>query len=276
MHFKNSWRHSLAGTQLDVPWGAVIVFLIFAAGCDSLPEEVATISRPPTLSNFTYTPRQFDLGTAQPGTVVSGLADIDFAVGVDASDPDGSVSQVNFVLRPPAIGSAPLVNLEMNDEGNGHYSLSHTQQVLEGETGNYTIELYAVDNTGMLSNRVLGTFTLLNVQDPPVIDSVEAPDVVQRPADGSVSFQLIAVVSDPQGVANISTVLAWNVNDPQATFGLFDDGAGGDDETPGDGRFTATVMITADNAPGVNTLAFQATDRSGLRSEAVTVDITIE
>lgn len=272
MHF----RFFQVNTSWLVPYCVAFLLLILIAGCDTLPEQTPSISRPPELSNFTYTPRQLDLGTAPEGTVVNGSASISFSASVDAIDPDGEVQQVNFILRSPTIGSDPLANVEMTAAGDGTYAVSHTQEVPEGETGDYTIELYAVDNTGTLSNRVLGTFTLLNVQNPPVIESVEAPDTVTRPSEGTLSFQIIATVSDPQGIANVSTVLGWNVNSPAATFGLFDDGAGGDDEVAGDGRFTATVQISSTNAPGVNTLAFQATDRSGLRSEVVTIDITIE
>ncbi len=272
MHFNIPWRRNLAYTSRFT----TILLIIVLASCDALPEETDTFSRPPTLSNLSYTPRELDLGTADPNIIVGGNANVAFSVSVDAEDPDGSVEQVNFILRSPTIGSEPLANVEMTASGSGQYTVSHTQQLPEGETGDYTIELYAVDNTGTLSNRVLGTFTLLNVQDPPVIESVEAPTTVQRPAEGTTSFQLIATVSDPQGIANISTVLAWNVIAPQATFALFDDGVGGEDEVAGDGRYTATVQISSTNGAGVNTLAFQATDRAGLRSEVVTVDITIE
>ena len=271
MHFVYS-----CSARLKYVIGSVgVLSLLLIAGCDSLPEETETISRPPVLSNLSYTPRQLDLGI-MPGAIVDGNARINFSVSVFASDPDGSVQQVNMVLRSPTIGSAPLANVELSTTGDGQYSVTYTQEVPEGETGDYTIELYAVDDTGMLSNRVLGTFTLLNVQDPPVITTVEAPDTVQRPSEGTTSFQLVAVVSDPQGIANVSTVTAWNVNTPQAIFGLFDNGISGGDETAGDGRFTATVQISSTNATGVNTLAFQATDRAGLKSEVVTVDITIE
>ncbi len=251
-------------------------FLILAVGCDSLPEQTDTLSRPPEISNLTYTPRQLDLGVAPAGTVVNGMARVDFSISAEAVDPDGDVAAVRFILRPPTAGSDPLTNLEMEPQVDGTYLLNYTQEINEGETGDYTLELYAVDDAGTLGNRVLGTFTLINVQDPPVIEAVEAPATVVRPAEGTTTFQLVAVVSDPQGVANVSSVLAWNVINPQATFALFDDGAGGDDEVAGDGRFTATVQISSSNAPGVNTLAFQATDRSGLQSEVVTVDITIE
>ncbi|MEM8485382.1 MAG: hypothetical protein AAF564_07515, partial [Bacteroidota bacterium] len=242
------------------------LLLVFAAGCDSLPEQTDALSRPPEVSNLSYSPRQLDLGTAPAGSVVNGTARVDFSISAEAADPDGTVSSVRFVLRPPTVGSDPLTNVEMEPQVDGTYVLNYTQELNEGETGDYTLELYAVDNAGTLSNRVLGTFTLLNVQDPPVIEAIEAPATVTRPAEGTTAFQLIATVSDPQGVANVASVLAWNVINPQATFGLFDDGAGGDDEVAGDGRFTATVQISSSNAPGVNTIAFQATDRSGLRS----------
>ena len=54
------------------------------------------------------------------------------------------------------------------------------------------------------------------------------------------------------------------------------DGMGGGDESAGDGRFTATVQISSDNAAGINRFAFQATDRAGLQSEVVEQEVTIQ
>lgn len=271
MHFKIPWRR----TKVYVPLAVCLLFTCIA-GCDTLPEPTDTYSRPPELTNLQYAPSMLDLAT-NPAAVVNGIVSVDFTVSVDAFDEDGVVEQVNFILRPPTAGSAPLANIVMNgDAAMREFGLTYTQQLPEGETGNYILEVYGYDNDGTLSNRVLGTFTLLNEQDPPIITAIEAPATVTRPAEGSVSFTLVATVDDPQGVANVSTVLAWNVLNPQATFALFDDGSAGGDEIAGDGRFTATVQISSDNSPGVNSLAFQATDRGGLQSEVVTIDITIE
>lgn len=271
MHFKIPWIR----TDVCVP---LVAFFLFAcvAGCDTLPDPADSYSRPPELTRLLYSPDTLDLAL-NPAAVTNGQVSVDFSVSVDAFDEDGVMEQVNFILRPPTAGSGALANVTMNgDADKRKFALTYTQQLPAGETGNYVLEVYGYDNDGTLSNRVLGTFTLLNEQDPPVITAIEAPAIVTRPADGTVSFTLVATVEDPQGVANVSTVLAWNVLNPQATFALFDDGSSGGDEAAGDGRFTATVQISSDNAPGVNTLAFQATDRGGLQSEVVTIDITIE
>ncbi len=255
---------------------ALLFSLVLLAGCDALPDPVDSFSRPPELTNLSYSPASLDLALNQQA-IVDGMVRVDFTVAVDAYDEDGVMEEVHLVLRPPTAGSAPIANVEMNpDTDKRKFALTYSQLLAQGETGNYTLEVYGFDDDGTLSNRVLGTFTLLNEQDPPVITAIEAPATVTRPASGTVSFTLIATVEDPQGVSNVTNVLAWNVLNPQATFALFDDGSGGGDEVAGDGRFTATVQIGSDNAPGVNTLAFQAVDRGGLQSEVVTVDITIE
>jgi hypothetical protein len=44
----------------------------------------------------------------------------------------------------------------------------------------------------------------------------------------------------------------------------------------GDGRFTLTVQVESANAPGENTFAFQAFDRSNLESEVVLKSITVQ
>lgn len=256
-----------------------MISLMILAGCDSLPEGTSGISRPPAVANLSFSPETINIGDLPASSVVNGMAQIDFFVEVDASDPDGTVESVHFILRSPTVGSEALANVEMQPVTgqSGRYAISHQQSLDEGETGAYVVEAYAVDNAGVLSNRVLGTFTLDNIKEPPVIEEIIAPDTVTRPQSGSVSFQIIAVASDPQGIANISTVEFWNINSPQSKFALSDDGSDqSGDQTAGDGRFTITVSVNSGNAPGENTFAFQATDRSGLKSEVVQKVITIE
>ena len=99
-----------------------------------------------------------------------------------------------------------------------------------------------------------------------------------------MSLAFVAVVSDPDGLANVQKVEFWNVNTPTQRLLLCDDGGGqpcgsspdSGDETAGDGRYTLTVFVASTNNPGVNTFAFQATDRAGLTSNVIEKEITVE
>ena len=67
-----------------------------------------------------------------------------------------------------------------------------------------------------------------------------------------------------------------NTAAPADRFDLVDDGLNGGDDVAGDGRYTITVQVASDNAPGPRVFAFQATDRAGLESNVVEKTITIE
>lgn len=244
-------------------------------GCDSAPGPSDPAGRPPTLSDFSYSPQRLNALDLEDG-ISDGRISVDFTVQVKAEDADGSVDRVVFLLRPPTIGRQPLASERLNSSSAGLYELTHQVRLVAGETGNYSLVVYAVDDTGLLSNRMVGTFTLVYEGNPPVIDSLDVPAVIQRPASGTQNVVFAAYVSDPEGLENITSVVFWNVNNPGLTFNLYDDGEGGGDAVAGDGRFTTTVQINSNNATGVNRFAFQATDRARLKSNVVEAEVTIQ
>lgn len=253
------------------------VLLVALASCDSAPGPPDGSSVPPSVSGFSYTPRSINVLETPPSQFSGENVRVLFTVGVDAVDADGTISEVVLVLRSPTVDAEPVLTQRMNGSGNGPYELIREVELPRGETGNYTLLVYAVDDDGQLSNLVRGTFTLENRGEPPVIEAVEAPDTVQRPPAGEQTLiEIVAVVSDPDGLANISRVMLWNTAAPADRFDLFDDGINGGDETAGDGRYTITVQVASDNVPGPRVFAFQAIDRAGFESNVVEKTITIE
>ncbi len=256
---------------------AILIPLVFCfSGCDTAPGPVSPIGRPPVLSNLEFQPQELNLLAVDPAEVEEGRIQVDLQVRVQATDSDDAIQRVVIALRPPVLeGDALLFGTVPAEPGNT-FAGTYTVEFDTGLIGTYTIELYAVDEQELLSNKVLGTFELLSEGNPPVIESIDAPDTIQRPETGTSLIQLVAVVSDPDGLSNIANVVFWNVTNPQARIGLFDDGEQGGDEVADDGRYTVTIQIDNTAAPGVNRFAFQATDRSGLRSEIVTKEITVQ
>ncbi len=253
------------------------LLLVGLASCDSAPGPSDGLSVPPSVSGFSYTPRSINVLETPPSQFSGENVRVLFTVGVDAVDSDGAISEVVLVLRSPTVDAEPVLTQRLNGSGNGPYQLIREVELPRGETGNYTLLVYAVDDEGQLSNLVRGTFTLENRGEPPVIEAVEAPDTVQRPAAGEQTLvEIVAVVSDPDGLANISRVVLWNTAAPADRFDLFDDGINGGDETAGDGRYTITVQVASDNVPGPRVFAFQAIDRAGFESNVVEKTITIE
>ena len=247
---------------------------LFLAACDATPGLPETEGAPPVLSDLTFTPDRLDVATlgGEP------TADVPLTLEVTVRDPDGAASlQVSYVVSSPIAGAEPLQTgtLQATREGGGRYRASTTLRISAAEVGVYTIRVLAVDEAGLTSNQVIGSLLLTADGRPPVIDEVIVPERIQRPSEGTTTLTLAAVVSDPDGLANLSSVVFWNVNSPANTFPLRDDGEGGD-ETAGDGRYTATVQIASTNPPGPTTLAFQARDRGGLESEIVEATVTVE
>lgn len=253
-----------------------LFFILLWAGCDVEPGPEDPTGRPPEVSNLSFTPDQLDIRSLDPAEVQNGAVDIQVDVSVQVVDTDSDLDRVVFVVRSPDQNQEAIAFHFLDLSSANLYTGSFPVTFDTGITGNYLVEVYAVDSSNLLSNRALGTLSILNDGQPPVIDEVIAPATIQRPATGSQQEQLIAVVSDPDGISNVANVLFWNVNNPTATFSLFDDGDQGGDDVAGDGRFTVTIVISSTNATGTNTFAFQATDRSGLKSEIVRVDITVE
>ncbi|MEZ4702431.1 MAG: hypothetical protein R2834_19010 [Rhodothermales bacterium] len=272
MLFANRFRPSYVVLRV-----AAAVIALALAGCDSAPGPSDIQAIPPSLDAFSYSPQRLNVLEASPDQLVDDNVRVRFSVSVEAIDPDGQVAEVVMVLRSPTVDAEPVLAQNMNGSGNGTYELIRDIDLPKGDIGNYTVLVYAVDEDGLLSNQVRGTFVLENKGEPPVVESVEAPDTVQRPAAGEQTLvKIVATVSDPDGLGNISRVLLWNTAAPGDRFDLFDDGQGGGDETAGDGRYTITVQVASDNTPGPRVFAFQAIDRAGLESNIIEKTITIE
>ena len=246
------------------------------SGCDSAPGPSNPVGRPPVVSDLVFDPVEIDVMDLDPAEVAAGVASVDLTVSVRATDADGDVSRVLMVVQTPDQETPILEFTQLTRSSGDSFGGTFTLDFDTGLTGRYTIEVYAVDNDEFASNSVLGGLDLVNIGNPPVIETVEAPDTIQRPQSGTTPIPLIAVVSDPEGISNIASVVFWNINDPGTTFALFDDGQNGGDEVAGDGRYTITVEIASTARTGLNEFVFQATDRGGLKSNTFVKEITVE
>lgn len=255
-----------------VCWCAPILLglLLSLAACDSAPGPADLNPRPPVLSDFSFGPE-----VVNPGQLPEGWQATDDGVSgpvtvrVTASDPDGTVDEVRYVVQSPTDPTQPLALGLLDAAGGARYEASFTLELPPGAVGNYTVLVFAIDDDRVQSGEVRGLLRFSASGAPPVIENVEAdPEVVRPPT----TLTLIVTVSDPDGLDNISRVEGTTPNGQ--TFSLFDDGQSLGDEEAGDGRYTARFEVPS-ASPGTQTFSFQAFDRSGLASEVVTKDIQI-
>ena len=260
-------------------------FLVLAViGCDNAPGVQDPLAAPPVVSDLDYTPRAVQVDNL-PASAISGdnvLVTID--ISARAVDADGDVDRVAFVIQSPVGATEPIAEGELLAGAGSRFSTRAEVTFPKALTGPYVLIVYASDKRGYLGNELRGTIELTATGNPPVIEEIIAPDRIQRPAVGepAATMQLIAVVSDPDGLANVARVeVRFDGGSPLL---LCDDGGqsqcnpgfGSADATAGDGRFTLTLQVNENNTPGPRTLEFIATDRSGLQSEAVTRVLTID
>lgn len=256
-------------------WQACVLgSLLLVAACDSAPGPPQIDVQAPELSDFSFSPQvvnaeQLPDGWTDDGTTITGRIDVNVA----ASDPDGTVQTVNYVVQSPLSAVEPLATGRLMRSG-GAYTGTIELSFPRGAIGAYTVLVYAVDDDNLQSGEVRGLLRFSAEGNPPVIENVEAdPEVVTSTTE---TLRFVVTVSDPDGLDNISSVQV-TVPDPDSPpLSLFDDGASQGDEVAGDGRYTTTFDVRGGATPGVQTFAFQAKDRTGLASDIVEHDITVE
>ncbi|NNE70913.1 MAG: hypothetical protein HKN29_11205 [Rhodothermales bacterium] len=267
---------------LKACWPLLLV-LGFAA-CDSAPGALEPLAQPPMVSELDYTPRAVSIDDLPSAAISGDLVMVTMDISARAVDLDGDLDAVSFVIQSPVRASEAIASGELTAGAGSRFSTRVEVAFPKALTGPYVLIVYASDEAGALGNELRGTIELSATGNAPVIDEIIAPDRVQRPASGqpAVPIQLIAVVSDPDGLANVARVeVRFNGGSPLL---LCDDGGQGTcnpgfasgDVTSGDGQFTLTIQVDASNSPGDRTLEFIATDRSGLQSEPQTRVLTIE
>ncbi len=241
--------------------------LLALSACDQAPGLLDDAGVPPELSEFSFSPHEF---IAPPGDAD---AVVPLSLEVTVRDADNDVEAVSFVV----FGDTTLAEGMLASGSGGQYAGRSDVVVPAGEVGVYTVLVFAEDREGMLSNQVHGMMHVSAEGAPPVISMVVAPDTVRRPMQGEPAalLELIAVVSDPDGLSNIAAVEFWNVTRPATTISMVDNGTDGD-AAAADGRYTRIVQIASSNQPGVNTFAFRARDRAGLLSDIVEAAVVVE
>ncbi|MEM1269336.1 MAG: hypothetical protein AAGI08_04725 [Bacteroidota bacterium] len=257
--------------------GLLAVACLFVAGCDAEPGLDEPTGSPPLLSDFELTPQQVLFDSLPENQRDGDTAIVEYRVTLQARDADADIDTVAYLINSPFEQGGPIARGELQLMGRV-YTGGGTLRLPKSDTGLYTVIAYAVDSEGQLSNQVRGLIEFsAEAGAAPVIESVEAPETVTRPASGQTTrFRIVATVSDADGLRNILRVVLRTAGGTE--LAMLDDGGVGSnsgDETANDGRYTLTVEVSSENALGPNTFQFQAFDRQGLESNIVERTITI-
>jgi len=257
-------------------YSALIIALgVFNFACDSAPGPEDLSASAPVISNMSVTPDLLALDLIAGGDET---VDALITVSLDASDVDGDLKSVFFIVRSPFAGQATIAEEEVNASNSGRTESTLSITIPRASAGSYIVTAFASDDAGRMSNRIFGSIEVTSGSVAPSIDQIDIPDVITRPAPGepAINVAMVAHVSDPDGADNVAFVEV--VVNGVVTLRLCDDGGQGTcnsgfgssgDMTQGDSLFTLTIQLDSNNAPGQNTFEFTAVDRSGLRSETL-------
>ncbi|PIQ60949.1 MAG: hypothetical protein COV99_10105 [Bacteroidetes bacterium CG12_big_fil_rev_8_21_14_0_65_60_17] len=250
---------------------ALLAGAFLMAGCDSAPGTEDVFQQPPVVGGLVVTP---DIVAATPGAETQ----VEILVSFTATDANDDLDQVFVTVQASASGGAPL-GQEILPATRGRQEARVLVTLPAGTAGSFPVVVTASDARGSVGNKLVGRLDVTGSSAPPEIVDIDMPDTAQRPTAGQppVTIPIVATVTDPDGRANIARVEV--VVNGSVTLLLCDDGDRGTcnagfgssgDETAGDGRYTLTIALAAENAAGPNSFTFKAVDRTGLESAPVT------
>ena len=107
--------------SLPIRCAVMMASALLWVGCDSAPG-LDDSGEPPTLSDVTIFPRSVDL-TALPSAALGGdVVYVPVIMEATASDPDGDLAGVAYVVQHPVPGEEPLARGSLEPEGSGRYT----------------------------------------------------------------------------------------------------------------------------------------------------------
>ncbi len=149
------------------------LFVVLLGGCDSAPGVDGPDGSPPVITGFSFSPAFVDLATLPPDQQTDTTAVIPFSIQVRASDDDGDLQAVEYLVQALVAGQPPLLQGSMSGSG-AQFSADANLTVPLGAIANYSVLVYAVDANGQISNRSRGLVRVTSSSEggPPVIESV--------------------------------------------------------------------------------------------------------
>lgn len=138
------------------------------------------------------------------------------------------------------------------------------------EIGMFYADIVASDGQGFESNTIRLPFTILRLNQPPVLSNFTAPDTVYP--NIQESFVITVRATDPDGQTDIVSVTRTTPSNN--VYPLNDMGVNGD-TAAGDSVYTETVSLSPAPTPGTYIFTFRAIDRSNAVSGIITKTIVV-
>ncbi|MDX2127815.1 MAG: hypothetical protein SFU91_02125 [Chloroherpetonaceae bacterium] len=259
---------------------AWVLFLISLAllieACTPVPiSEDSGLALAPSIQKFSFTPNDVDLDSLVPDS--RGRVRVDFQVSVETNLETEAIT-VSLISEDgdDVLATSSLVLSSSRKGASGEVSVLLTKS----QTGRYLLVASAFSSKGISFSNSRGSVNLrARINYLPVLIQVNSPDTVfiPTPTEGRRVFQITAVATDTNGIADIREILATRLDNPQITFSLLNDGdrnGQSGDFSAADSVFTATLQINSDNTSVTRTFSYQAIDKSGAKSNIIQRSIT--
>jgi hypothetical protein len=278
-----------------------ILFLLLIPGCDQRSDSVIDPSgRQPNLVSVVVTTPIFNTDTilvhGQKSSTDQLILTVRFraTIGVPAT----SVRAFHYVVTNAASGeqvtSGDIILPDMERwqleliTNPSALSKSFPLPIQRTDVGTYSIAISAIDVSGLESSVFISSVNVVRLNHPPQISSLDAPDTLLLPSQGSVVLMLALQVSDQDGPADIRTVRFTSIlpdGKPSSSgpIEMFDDGSRIDlggytsgDDVAGNGMYSRIVQLRSTAATGTYTFSFVAIDRSSDTSNVITHTILVQ
>lgn len=243
---------------------SLFLCLAIFPGCEeSDVSRIDSRGEPPNVRILTLSIDSVNIDSLVP---VNGVYTVPVTIETEVDDSDGlaDVSSVSImVFRPGATSHFIAGNLAPSATP-GHFSADIAITLTRSQIGQYKIQVEAIDKSGLTSNALSRTVTLLKNNTPPALSGATLRGTTPAGSD-STFFTLSVIVADSDGIGDVAfvSVRALNSTDSSQRT-LYDDGLPvHGDLFPGDGVFSGTAWVTPTIAlPNVE-FEFVATDRRG-------------
>jgi hypothetical protein len=278
----------------------IIPILLIIPGCDQRPDSIIDPSgKQPNLVSVVLTTTAFNTDTilvhGQKNSTDQLILTVQFraTIGVPATSIRAFHYTVTSTPSGNTVTSGDIILADMErwqlELITNPFTLtkSFPLPIQRIDVGTFTVEISAIDVSGLESDVFIAPVSIVRLNRPPQISSLEAPDTVQLPLD-SVVFMLALQVSDPDGPADIRTVRFTSIlpdGKPSSSgpIEMFDDGSrtylgeySSGDVVAGDGIYSRKVLLQSTAAKGIYTFSFIAIDRSSDTSNVITHTILVQ